>query len=142
MTKEKLKFYLDFVPLIILTISAISLVWTVATTDKGFLWKHYVGLAVLPLNYFLLYKHHKTGVIGLGVTLFIGLLSLLSFSPSVTTSTYFINISNTKIPFFYGQQIFLLWLLIHFIVSGRHYVAIATKKYWQDLFRDFNRLPV
>jgi hypothetical protein len=135
MTKEKIKNLLDFVPLIILTISAIILVWTVVTKDTGFLWKHIVGLCFLPLIYLAFWRRHKVGVLVLGLTLIIGLLSLLSYSHSVTTSTWTIGKSaDSQIPVFYGQQIFLLWLLIHFILSGRHYVAIATKKYWQDLF--------
>ena len=135
MTKDKIKKLLDFLPLLILTISAIVLGWTVATTDIGFFWKHIVALIVLPLNYLAFWWRHKVGVLALGFTLIIGLLSLLSYSPSVTTSTWTIGkSSDSQIPIFYGQPIFLLWLLIHFIVSGRHYVAILTKKYWQNLF--------
>ena len=134
MTKEKIKYYLDFIPLIILTISAVNLIWVITTTDTVFLWKHIVGLVLLPLNYFMFFKNHKVGVIALGLTLFIGLISLLSFSPSIATTTYSIGKSEDfQIPIFYGQAIFLLWLLIHFIVSGRFYVGVVTKKYWQDL---------
>ena len=135
MTKDKIKNFLDFLPLIILTISAIVLVRTLITTDTAFLWKHIVGLIILPLNYLAFWWRHKVGVLALGLTLLIGLLSFLSYSHAVTTSTWTIGkSSDSQIPVFYGQPIFLLWLLIHFIVSGRHYVAIATKKYWQDLF--------
>lgn len=135
MTKDKVKNILDFVPLIILTTSAIVLVWTVATTDSVFHWKHILGLCFLPVNYLAFWWRHKIGVLALGLTLILGLLSLLSYSHAVTTSTLAIGKSeDLQIPIFYGQPIFLLWLLIHFIVSGRHYVAIATKKYWQDLF--------
>lgn len=134
MTKNKIKNLLDFLPLIILTISAIILVWTVVNTDSGFLWKHIVGLCFLPLNYLAFWWRHKVGVLALALTLIIGLLSMLSFSHTVTTSTWVIGKSaNSQIPIFYGQPIFLLWLIIHFIVSGRHYVAISTKKYWQEL---------
>jgi len=135
MTKDKIKNLLDFVPLIILTISAIILLWTVITKDTGFLWKHIVGLCFLPIIFLAFRWRHKVGVLVLGLTLLIGLLSLLSYSHSVTTSTWTIGKSaDSQIPIFYGQPIFLLWLLIHFIVSGRHYVGIATKRYWQDLF--------
>lgn len=134
MTKDKIKNLLDFVPLIILTISAIILVWTVVTEDTGLLWKHIVGLCILPIIYLAFRWQHKVGVLVLGLTLILGLLSLLSYSHAVTTSTWTIGKSaDSQIPIFYGQPIFLLWLLIHFIVSGRHYVAIATKKYWEDL---------
>jgi hypothetical protein len=134
MTKNKIKYLLDFVPLATLTISAIVLVWTVSSTDAGFLWKHYVGLIFLSLNFLAFWRQHKIGVLVLGLTLFIGVVSLLSYSPSIMTTTITIGKNaDAQIPVFYGQPAFLLWLLIHFIVSGRHYVGILTKKYWQEL---------
>jgi hypothetical protein len=137
LTKEKIKYYLDFIPLIILTISAINLVWVITTTDTTFLWKHIVGLILLPVNYFIFYKNHKVGVVALGLTLLIGMVSLLSFSPAISTTTFRIGKSEDfQIPIFHGQAIFLLWLLIHFIVSGRFYFGVLTKKYWQDLFQE------
>ena len=134
MTKEKIKILLDFVPLIILTVYAIILVWAVINLDTGFLWKHIVGLIFLPTNYFLFWRRHKVGVVGLGLTLLIGLFGLLSYSHSISITKYWVGSGDTSIPIFYGQPIFLLWLLIHFIVSGRHYVGIVTKKYWFELF--------
>ncbi len=134
MTKEKIKNLLDFVPLIILTVYAIILGWTVTDLDTEFLWQQIVGLIFLPLNYFLFWWRHKVGVIGLGLTLLIGLFGLLSYSHSIAITKYWVGSGNTSIPIFYGQTVFLLWLLIHFIVSGRHYVGIVTKKYWQELF--------
>ena len=140
-TKEKIKSYLDFIPLFILTISAINLVWVVMTTDIVFSWKHIVGLLFLPINYFLFFKNHKVGVVGLGLTLLIGMVSLLSYSPAIETTTFRIGKSEDfQIPIFYGQTIFLLWLLIHFIVSGRFYFGVLTKKYWQDLIQEFKEL--
>jgi hypothetical protein len=135
MKTEKIKNLLDFIPLIILTIYAVILVWTVLSFDTGFSWKHIVGLIILPINYILFWRRHKLGIIGLGLTLLLGLLSILSYSYSVTTSTFTVGKSEDfQIPVFYGQPIFLLWLLIHFIISGRHYFGIVTKKYWQELF--------
>ncbi len=134
MTKDRIKNFLDFVPLIILTISAIVLVWTVFSTDIVFMWKHIVGLSFLPIIFLTFRRRHKIGVLILGLTLLIGLLSLLSYSPAVTTSTWTIGKNaNYQFPIFYGQPIFLLWLIIHFILSGRHYVGIGRNKYWQEL---------
>jgi len=133
MTKGEIKNFLDFIPLFILTISAIVLIWTVATGDVGLLWKHIVGLILLPLTYLLFFGRHKVGVLALGLTLLLGLGSLLSYSPAVTTTTLYKEIGNENVPFFYGQPIFLLWITIHFILSGRYYIGIATKKYWLGL---------
>ena len=107
LTKEKIKNYLDFIPLVIVTICAINLVWVVMTTDIVFSWKHIVGLLFLPINYFLFFKNHKVGVVGLGLTLFIGMVSLLSFSPAIEITTFIIGkTEDFQIPIFYGQTIF------------------------------------
>jgi hypothetical protein len=134
MTKHKIKNFLDFIPLIILIISAIVLVQTIIATGTVFMWKHIVGLCFLPIITLAFRWRHKIGVLVLGLTLITGLLSLLSYSYAVTTSTWTIGkTSDSQIPVFYGQPIFLLWLLVHFIVSGRHYTGILTKKYWRDI---------
>jgi hypothetical protein len=139
--KEKIKEYLDFIPLLILTISAVNLAWVVTTTDIVFVWKHFVGLIFLPLNYFLFFKNHKIGVVAFGLILVISLVSLLSYSPNIEKTTFSIGKSaDFQIPIFYGQAIFLLWLLIHFVVSGRFYFGVLTKKYWQDLLQEIKQL--
>ena len=139
MTKDKIKNLLDFVPFIILIISGIVLIWTIVTTDTAFIWKHIVGLCFLPIIFLAFRWRHKIGVLTLGLALLIGLLSLLSYSHAVTTSTWTIGKSaDSQISVFYGHPIFLLWLLIHFIFSGRHYVGIVTKKYWKDLLSKSN----
>lgn len=138
MTKEKAKYYLDFIPLAILTISTILLVWTIATTSTMFLWKHYVGLIALPINYFLFWWRHKLGVVGLGLTILFGLFSFLSYDYSITT-TFSLGQEGSGIPIFYGQPIFLLWLIIHFTLSFRHYVGVLTRKYWQELFHNLEK---
>lgn len=134
-------YYLDFVPLVILTISAIILVWNVFNNNTSFAWKHFVGFLLLPINYFLFWWRHKLGVVVLGFTIFLGLLSLLSFDYAITTSTITV-VEDLNIPIFYGQPIFLLWLIIHLVLSFRHYIGILTRKYWQELFHNFSKRSV
>jgi len=136
MIKKKIKNFLDFIPLFILTVSAIFLIWRVSTNEIGLLWKHIFGLILLPINYLLFFWRHKVGVLALGLTLLFGLVSLLSYSPVITTTTLSKEVGDGSVPFFYGQLIFLLWIVIHFILSGRHYVGIATKKYWHGLINN------
>lgn len=134
MTKKKIRHLTDLLPFIILVVSAIVLLWVVITTDIVFMWQHIVGLCFLPVIFLAFRWYHKMGVLVTGLTLLIGLTGLLSYNPAVTTLTLTIG-KNTDslIPFFHGQPIFIVWLLIHFIVSARHYRGIATKKYWSDL---------
>lgn len=136
MTKAKLKLLLDYVPLIIITFYAILLIWKRVNGEILLQWKHVVGLIFLTINYFMFFWRHRIGVLCLGLTLLLGLFSLLSFSPAITTTTIYKGSGDNGVPIFYGQLIFLLWVIIHFIVSGRHYVGIATKKYWIALFNN------
>lgn len=136
MTKEKQKYYLDFVPIVILTIYTIILIWTVATTNIIFSYEHYIGLTLLVITAGLFVKYHKLGVLSLGLTLFLGLFKVLSYSAMITYHSYGGSINGYSSPEIRIQTIFLLWLIIHFVVSGRHYIGIASKKYWQDLFQE------
>ncbi|XVJ66743.1 MAG: hypothetical protein HEQ40_11490 [Lacibacter sp.] len=133
MIKESIKRKLDYIPLIILIISAILLLIKVFEGTYGLMWKHYFGFISLLFSILTFYYNHKIGIITLGFILLLGLVGLLSFSPSIVIETHFIGKGDISIPFFYGQPIFLLWLLIHLILSGKYYFGIATKKYWSDL---------
>ena len=134
---------LDYFPLIILFISVILLLIKVTTGNAFLHWKHIVGLCLLPVNTFLFFRNHKTGVVALGITLSLGLSGLISYSPAITTATSYISIGDGS-PFtiFYGQPVFLLWLVIHLAVSFRQYIGIGTKQYWQELFRGIKQVSV
>jgi hypothetical protein len=133
MKKSKIKYLLDFVPFLILIIYTIILIWTVATTNIVFSYEHYIGLTLLVLTATFFIKRHKLGVLLLGLTLLLGLFKVLSYSAIIISSSYGASINGYSSPEIKIQAFFPLWLLIHFIVSGRHYIGIATKKYWQDL---------
>lgn len=131
MKNEKLKRVLDYIPFIILVIFFIILVVKISTAGYSFLWKHIVGLVLICINAFLLYRNHKVGVLFLCFVLLVGLASFMSYDVEITTITYTIGKDeNFQVPVFRGQPIFLLWLLIHFVLSFRYYVGILTKKYW------------
>jgi hypothetical protein len=134
MAKDKIRDLLDFVPLIILTVSALIMLWTVSTSDIVLQNEHYVGLTLLVITSFLFIKRHKLGVLSLALILFLGFFKILSYSAVTTFHSFGGSINGHSTPEFKIQGIFILWLLIHFIVSGRHYIGIATKQYWVDLF--------
>lgn len=128
---------LDFIPFAFLIVSALFLIRTVLTTDVVFQWKHILGFCCLPIVGFAFWYKHKIGVLTLGFTLLVGWAGLLSFSPSIKTWTLFIGqTEGSRLMVFYAQPIFVWWLLIHCIISVRHYIGIGTKKYWNDLLND------
>jgi hypothetical protein len=134
MTKEKIKYWLDFTPLLILAVYVVALFWTVSTTNIIFSYEHYTGLTLFVIIFGLLIMKHKLGVLVLGLTLVLGLFKVLSYSAIIIFHSYGGSLNGFSSPEIKIQSVFILWLLIHFIVSGRHYVGIFKKKYWQDLF--------
>jgi hypothetical protein len=133
MTKDKIKNLLDYIPLITLTVSSFILIETVAATHTSFLWRHIAGLIILPIVYFMFWWRHKTGVVVLGLSILLGLFSVISYSYSVVTMGYFIAFGTAELNVS-CQPIFLLWIILHFIFSSRHYRGIFIKQYWHDLF--------
>ena len=138
MRKKTLRDLLDFIPLVILTISAILLIIERLKGNILFQWEHIVGLLILPIIYFSFFKLHKLGVVASGITLILGLIGILSFSPTIQISSVMIG-GEAKIYIFYGQPIFLLWLLIHFILSLRLYFGVVTKKYWTEVMEELKK---
>lgn len=134
MNKTKIRNFLDFIPLFILTILAFNLFWKYASNEIGLQWKHVVGFIFLLVNIVLFFRNHRMGVLFLGLMLVAGLFSILSFSPVISTSYLYKEIGGTEIPLFYGQPVFLLLLVLHFILSLRYYIGIGTKRYWDNFF--------
>lgn len=132
--KNKVKKLLDFIPLLILTISVIYFLW--ARVSEGILltWRHWLALILLSINYYLFWRNHQLGVLLLGLTLIIGLFGITQYAPGVSISFLFWTPFDSSIPLFYGEPMFLLWLIIHFVISGRYYFGIGTNKYWTNLF--------
>jgi hypothetical protein len=134
MTKGRIRKILDLVPLIIILVSAFVLFWKAFVSQETSLqWKHYLGFLFLPIIAIMFYKHHQWGVLTLGLTLLLGLAGVLSFSAAISIYTFTWTPFEARIPLFYGQPIFVLWLTIHFILSGRYYLGIGTKEYWEDI---------
>jgi hypothetical protein len=129
MTNRRFRDCLDYIPLAIFTVSAILLF--IKAIDGQFVpnWRHMLGFFFLTLNYIAFFIVHRLGVIATGLIILIGLVGLICFTPVFTISELRIG----QVPFFYGQPIFLLWLVVHLIFSARYYFGVISKKYWQDI---------
>lgn len=137
--KNKLQFYLDYIPLVILTIYSVVLFYRITTSDTSLLLKHYFGFGAIGINYLIISWRHRLGVIVLGIIILLGLIGILSFDFQIVTTTYFIRIFGIEIPVFYGQPIFILWIFVHLVISYRYYINIWTKSYWQELLNEFKK---
>ena len=86
--KKNVKIYLDYLPLVILFICAISLVRAAGTSETLLQKRHYVGLAFLALTIILFFVRHLFGILFLGLTLLFGLVGVLSYSPTILTTAF------------------------------------------------------
>jgi hypothetical protein len=130
----KTKKLLDYIPFLILVVSTIILLIRVSNSEILLVWQHYTGIIFLLVNAIVFYIRHLFGVLFLGFMLLIGLIGLLSYSPAITTTSFgFGSGEDGSITLLRFQPIFLLWLTIYFIVSGRYFVGIASSKYWQEV---------
>ena len=131
--KDRIKYYLDFVPILIVIIYTGISIGTMISTDNILYWQHYLGITFLILNIIVLCKYHQLGIVFFGFTLIIGLFTLVSFDVGLKVDT--LHVTAAMIPIFWGNAMCLLWLTIHLIFSFRYYVGIATKDYWRKLFK-------
>jgi ABC-type transport system involved in cytochrome c biogenesis permease component len=133
---HSLKKKADFIPLLILIVSACYLLWSYLNGQILLSWKHILGFVLLTASCALFLKYHKAGVLCVGLTILLGVFGILSFSPSISTMTIGKSLGGDDISLLYFQPIFLLWAVIYFAVSARYYTGILTKRYWQNIKSD------
>lgn len=132
--KDRIKYFLDFIPLLVLIVCAIILLWTVARTNIVLQFEHYLGIIFLIITVGLFILSHKLGVVSLGITILLGIFKVLSLSPVISAYSFGGSLNGYSIGGLKIQTIFILWLIIHLVLSSRYYKGIATKKYWQTIF--------
>ena len=124
---------LDYVAFILISLSAVYLVFIVLTSSITFSWEHYVGLVFLVVTGVGFKLNHNIGVLLLGLMILLGLIGFLSFSPAI--SSYFLEVGpgDSKFTILKFQPIFLIWLIMHLVFSNRYYFGIATREYWKHI---------
>ncbi|RYZ44099.1 MAG: hypothetical protein EOP49_27565 [Sphingobacteriales bacterium] len=134
---QKTRKLLDFIPLVALFVSAIVLLVARFSGDVLLQNRHIVGLALLPLALTLFFFKHKLGILATGLIVLLGLFGALSFSPAISTMTVGKSLGDgDSLSLLYFQPIFLLWLTLHLVLSGRYYTGIASKRYWDNINSD------
>lgn len=134
MINNSKKQLLDYIPLIILILSAI-ISWIIMLSSNIIIqWQHYAGPVFLIANILIFIKNHQWGVLFSGLTLILAMIGLLAFNVGIISSYIYIKPFDAEIPLFIGNPINLIWFILHLILSGRYYFGIATKQYWRKLF--------
>lgn len=131
------KRYLDYVPFIILSVAAVYLLITTAQNGIVLRMQHYAGLVFLfVVAAFFILKKHQFAMLVLGLTLIAGYIGFVNYSPVLRTFSFSLTQGGIMIPLCNGQPLVIICLLLHFILSGRYYVGILTRKYWVTLKRN------
>ena len=123
---------LDYIPLVALLICTCYLVVVHFSDEIGILPRHIIGFIFLGITLLLFIKNHKLGVLSLGLTIVLGLFSLLSFSPAIHTIFIGKSFGDSNVTLLRFQPIFILWAIIYFTLSGRYYIGILSKDYWKN----------
>lgn len=114
---------------------AIASISTMIMSDIVIQWQHYLGLIFLSTNGYIFYRTHQGGILFLGLTLFLAMFGILSFNVGLLVYSSTWTPFGLRIPLFWGNPTLLVLLIIHFIISGRYYVGILSKQYW-NTFRE------
>ena len=132
--KSKALKWLDIVPLICLLISAINLLNSFIFENIVLQYRHIAGLIILPITTIaFFFVNRKIGVLAIGITIILGLVGLISFSPEIETITFGKTFGESKITLIVFQPIFVLWAVIHFSISRKYYFGVLSKEYWDNI---------
>jgi hypothetical protein len=138
LSKKSIKQIFDYLPLAILMFYAIRLPITLQRSNIPIVWINVTGYIFLTFTVLLFVRRHQFGVLALGLLLLLGLFGGSSFSPGISSFSFGLGHPESRYGFtLYGDPAYILYLTLHFILSGRYYVGIATKKYWKALRNDW-----
>jgi len=114
---RKLLFYLDFIPLAIFVISSIFFLSNNDLRQFADAYPYWIAFGLVFLNILCFCFNHRAGVYVSGVIILLGIVGVVAFSRTVEI----IKLTIGKLPIFYGQPIFWLYLIIHLTISWRFY---------------------
>ena len=126
------KYILDYIPLLILAFYATRLIVTLSQTGIRIEWINISGFIFFFLAVMLFTWRHQAGVLALGLMLFLGLFGAVSLNPGISSFGFGFGKSEDSWLRLYGDPMYFVFLILHFILSGRYYVGILTRKYWDD----------
>lgn len=101
-------------PLIILGLMVIYCLYTIATTNIILVDKHYLGIGLVIISAVLVFFKPKIGMYLTGVTLLLGTMNFVAFTPVIDTYSFGFSLNGAGIDFKF--QLYSLLLLLFFIV--------------------------
>jgi hypothetical protein len=100
-----------------LAITVINLIYVVSTTDIVLVLKHYIGIVLLVTSIIAAIMNNKYGILFTGATLLLGTLNFIAFNPTITYTTFWLNLNDHHLELSFQTfsfLIFILYLIINF----------------------------
>ena len=99
-------------PLIKLVLLVIYCLYTIATTNIILVDKHYLGIAIVIISVVLAFFKPKKGMYLTGITLLLGTMNFVAFTPVIDTYSFGFSLNGTAMDFKIQLYILLLLLFI------------------------------
>lgn len=123
--------YPGYIPLIFFFIAQVYLLYVLAGGEVALQWPHFTGFIFTILCCILFIFSHRGGVLFTGFICILGVLGLVSFSPAISVFYFDITFAKHPLRIIRFQPVFVIWLSLHLVISGRHYNGILSKAYWK-----------
>lgn len=129
---KKIKLYYTTIMIILFT-QCIYTIYIINTTELTYLIKHYLGFTAILLITYVFLLNFNLGRVFFGFVILIGLFGGIALTPELHTTFLRFNFGQITVPIFYGQPIFLIWLILHLLLSYKIYYGMLSKNYWKNL---------
>jgi len=121
MNKQKA---LALITLIVVAGLLIHCWWDILFTDTAATWRQYLGLLLfLPVLY-LHFKDYKKGLFATAIYLVLAICNILAFTPSITISSFGLNLVSLQLTTPGIQLLPLGLLILHFILNYNTFIVI------------------
>ncbi len=122
----------DFIPLALTTASAFYFLFETITESYTFTAGQITGFLMLSLCAVLHTGKLKAGILSIGMFFILCWTGLIGLSAGKFSFSF--NTGNIDLIVYKAHPLLFCLMVFHLIISAKHYVGIATKKYWQQLF--------
>ncbi len=113
----KIKTYIHLLPLIVLIVSVCHATYITSTTDIIFGSKHYLGFLFLGVCVLGAFIKNKLGVYFTGVTLVLGTLNVIAFTPAIEAYSLGFGFNDARTTTFKIQLFSFLVLVLYLILN-------------------------
>jgi hypothetical protein len=129
---KKLRFLVNILIVLFLLIITVYTFYNVYTLSSTLSIRHYIGFFFTIATFLYVFVNRNIFTLLLGINLLIGNFCGLTVLANFYTSTFGMNIWKMYIPFYWGNEVYSVLLIIYILFNARFYVGILSRNYWFD----------